>query len=277
MRIPRKSLKAIPTYLFFIFYTVVSLYPVYFALVSSFKKDMEIFTDPFSLPASLHFTNYVRAWTLANVGAYFFNSVILGVGVTVLLAVVGGFASYILARFRFAYKDVLYIFLVMGMMIPVHSTIIPLAFNIGMFRLRDNMLVLILITAAFSLSMTVFILTGFMKSIPGSLEESAVIDGCSAFQVYRSIVVPLSMPAFATVSVFNFLGAWNNLLFPLLFIGKKELMPLSYGLLAFFGQYRSDYGGVMAAIVITIFPPLLAYILLQEKVEKGLTAGAVKG
>ncbi len=277
MLAPARLFRQTVLYLFLALYALISLFPMYFALVSSFKTTTEIFSNSFALPTQYNFDNYVRAWELANVGTYFFNSVLLAVGCTALLGIVGAMASYILARFRFPFSNTVFVFFVMGMMIPVHSTIIPLAFNIGTFGLRDNMLVLILVTSAFSLSMTIFIVTGFMKSVPGSLEESAVMDGCTHWQVFTRIVVPLSMPALATASVFNFLGAWNNLLFPLLFISSKTNMPLSYGLLAFFGERRADYGGVMAAIVITILPPLIAYVLLQEKVEKGLTAGAVKG
>jgi raffinose/stachyose/melibiose transport system permease protein len=171
----------------------------------------------------------------------------------------------------------MYLLFIMGMMIPLQSTMIPLAFNIGKFGLKDNFIALILVSSAYSISMTVFILTGFMKSIPDALEESAIIDGCNVFQVFTKIIIPISMPAVATASIFNFLNTWNNLLFPLLFISDNDKMPISYGLLAFRGEKVGDFGGLMAAIITTIIPPLLAYVILQEKVEKGLTAGAVKG
>lgn len=272
-----KKIKSVLMYSFLSLYTVISLYPIYFAIISSLKSDTEIFINPFALPKVFRFENYKRAWELANVGIFFKNSVLITVCVTIALIIVGTMASYILARFSFKLKSVVYLYFVMGMMIPVQSTIIPIAFNIGTFRLKDSIPALILVMTAFSISMTIFILTGFMKGIPKELEESAIIDGCNVFKVYWKIILPMSVPAIATASIFNFLAAWNNLLFPLIFISKKELMPISYGLLSFFGERQSDYGGVMAAIVITILPPMVAYVLLQEKVQKGLTAGAVKG
>ena len=125
--------------------------------------------------------------------------------------------------------------------------------------------------------MTVFIVTGYMKGFPDELEEAAVMDGAGHGIVFFRIILPLSMPAIASASIFNFVSAWNNLLFPLVFISKDSMKTISIGLLSFFGAYTSDYGAVMAAIGVSIIPPIIMYILLQEKMEKGLTAGAVKG
>ena len=158
------------------------------------------------------------------------------------------------------------------MMIPIQTVIIPLAFTFGKLGIVDNLPVLVLLYSAFCLSMTVFIVTGYMKGLPDELEEAAVMDGAG-----HGIILPLSMPAIASASIFNFVSAWNNLLFPLVFISKDSMKTISIGLLSFFGAYTSDYGAVMAAIGVSIIPPIIMYILLQEKMEKGLTAGAVKG
>lgn len=272
----KQRVTTVLTYALLIGYSVIALFPVWFSLVSSFKSTIEIFNDPFALPESYSFENYVRAWNLANVGTYFWNSVIYTASTTSLLAFVGSLAAYILARFRFRVKDILYIFFISGMMVPVHSTIIPLAFDIARFNLRDSYPAMIAVTSAFAIPITVFILTGFMKGIPRELEEAAVMDGAKAFYVFRKVILPMSVPAIATATIFNFLQTWNNLLFPLVFISDSRRMPIAYGLLSFFGEFRSDHGGLMAAIVITILPPVITYILLQEKVERGLTAGALK-
>ena len=136
---------------------------------------------------------------------------------------------------------------------------------------------IVLLFAAFQIPITIFLLNGFMKGIPVELEEAAIIDGCTHFEVFWKVIIPLSTPAIVTAAIFNFLSIWNNLLFPLVFISKKNLQVMSIGLLSFFAEMTSDYGGVMAAIVVAMVPPLLAYILLQEKVEKGLMAGSIKG
>ena len=135
---------------------------------------------------------------------------------------------------------------------------------------------LVLIYVAFSLPFSILVLTGFMRGINNSLIEAAIIDGASFWKVYSKIVFPLTMPAIATISIFNFLGAWNNIIFPLLFINDDKLKPITLGLLNFNGERGSEYGLLMAAIAITVLIPLVIYMLFQEKIESGLSAGAIK-
>jgi raffinose/stachyose/melibiose transport system permease protein len=264
-------------YIIMFAFSVVTLFPIYFAIISSFKNDMDIFLSPFSLPEGFKFSNYVRAFKIGNIGMCFINSLILTAGTVIITGLTGTLASYILAKFKFKIKNLIFVFFVAGMMIPIQTTIIPLAYTFGGMGLSNNYAVLILLFCAFQLPVTVFIVTGFQKSIPSEIEEAAVIDGCNPWQVFFNTIVPLSLPAISTASVFNFLFAWNNLLFPLVFISDKRMQVIALGLQSFFAEMTSDYGGVMAAIVISIMPPILAYIALQDKVEKGLTAGAVKG
>ncbi|MBU9728403.1 carbohydrate ABC transporter permease [Lachnospiraceae bacterium ASD4241] len=260
-----------------ILFAVICLYPVYFTLVSSLKNNTEIFTNPFSLPAQPQFDNYVRAWEIGKIGIYFRNSIVLTVATLLVTGFTGSLAGYILAKFKFRGKGFIYLLFLAGMMVPIQTVIIPLAFTLGKFGIVDNYPVLILLYSAFCLSMTVFIVTGFMKGLPDELEEAAVMDGAGHAAVFFRIILPLSMPAIASASIFNFVSSWNNLLFPLVFLGNDNLKTISIGLLSFFGAYTSDYGAVMAAIGVSILPPVIMYILLQEKMEKGLTAGAVKG
>lgn len=256
---------------------VICLYPLYFSLVSSLKDNTAIFMTPFSLPAQWRFSNYVFAWKQGQIGTYFFNSVFLTVVSVVSTAFFSIMGANVLARFEFKWNPLIYIFIGAGMMIPAQSTIIPLAFIFGKLGLTNNYLVMILLFTAFNIPMTVIILTGFMKNIPRELEEAAVIDGCSNGRVLLKILVPMSAPAIASASIFNFIQVWNNLLFPLMFLSKDSLKTLPIGLLNFYGFFTQEYAGTMAAINITIIPIMLVYILLQEKVEKGLTAGALKG
>lgn len=257
-------------------YTVICLYPVYFSLISSLKKNEDIFATPFELPTRLYWQNYMTAFELGNIFRYFLNTLLLAGCTVILSALVGALAAYVLAKFRFRFQGTVLIYFVSGLMIPIQAVIIPLAYIFGRFHWNDNYPVLILLFTAFSIPMTVFILTGFTKSIPTELEEAAVMDGCGAFRTFWHIVFPLTMPAIATASTFNFIQTWNNLLFPLIFIKNKNLSTISVGLLSFFGERTTDYGAITAAAVITIIPPII-YLLFQEKVEKGLTAGAVKG
>lgn len=264
-------------YLFLSIMTVVCLYPIYFAVISSFKSTMEIMESKFALPEHYGIENYIKAWKIGNMGRYFINSLFLTVISMVLLIVIGALAAYVISRFKFRFQGVIYTFFISGLMIPMQSTIIPLAFDLGAFGLKNNYTILILLFIAFNIPITIFILTAFMKSIPGELEEAAIMDGCTAIRVFMNVIMPISVPAIVTASVFNFINIWNNLLFPLVFISDKNKQVISFGLLSFFSEWQADYGGVMAAITLAIIPPFIIYIFLQEKVEQGLTAGAVKG
>ncbi|WP_261301661.1 carbohydrate ABC transporter permease [Paenibacillus andongensis] len=278
--IPPKIKINIASLLFYMFlagFTVFCLYPISFSMLSSFKSNDEIFANPFRLPDSFSFVNYIHAWNAGHIGIYFRNTVFLTAATLIFTALVCLLAAFVLSRFTLKFKGAILLFFVAGLMIPVQSTIIPLAYAFGKFQWNDNYFIMILLFSAFCIPMTIFVLVGFMKSIPTELEEAAVIDGCSHWRILAQIIVPLTMPALATASIFNFIQTWNNLIFPLMFIHKPSLSTVSIGLLSFFGERTNDYGGISAAAVITIIPPIATYIFLQEKVEKGLLAGAVKG
>lgn len=267
----------IAQYFFFVAMSIVSLFPIYFAIVSSFKTTTEIMASKFTFPTSFSLENYFRAWEIGNMGRYFFNSMFLTIVSMVVLTIIGSLASYVLGRFKFRFQGLIYTFFIAGLMIPTQSVIIPLAFDLGALQIRDSYTALVLLFVAFQIPMTIFILSGFMKAIPTELEEAAIIDGCNTLNVFVSVILPMSIPAIVTASIFNFINIWNNLLFPLIFITSKEKQMISFGLLSFFSQWQADYSGVMAAITLAIIPPFIIYAFLQDKVEQGFTAGAVKG
>jgi raffinose/stachyose/melibiose transport system permease protein len=263
-------------YFYLLVMTVVFAMPMVFTLLSSVKTKFEIFSDPFALPKVPQFVNYIVAWKEANMSRYFINSIIQAGATVIILAIMASMAAYVLSRFDFKGNKFLLLFFTVGMMVPMHTVLVPVAYIIGALNLKNNILALILIYVSFSLPFSILVMTNFMKGVNRSLEEAAVIDGATYFQVYRLVILPLCIPALSTISIFNFLSAWNNILFPLLFINDKKLKPISLGLLNFNGERGSDYGPLMAAIVITVALPLILYLLFQEKVEGGLAAGAVK-
>ena len=263
-------------YLYLLVMTAVFAMPMVFTLLSSVKTKLEIFSDPFALPKVPQFVNYMVAWKEANMSRYFINSILQAGTTVILLAIMASMAAYVLSRFDFRGNKFLLLFFTVGMMVPMHTVLVPVAYIIGALNLKNNILALILIYVSFSLPFSILVMTNFMKGVNRSLEEAAVIDGATYFQVYRMVMLPLCIPALSTISIFNFLSAWNNILFPLLFINDKKLKPISLGLLNFNGERGSDYGPLMAAIVITVALPLILYLLFQEKVEGGLAAGAVK-
>lgn len=263
-------------YVFLLVMAFIFAMPMLFTLLSSVKSKVEIFAKPFSLPEAWKFTNYAEAWVGANMGTYFINSLIQAGATVIALAVIASLAAYVLSRFDFKMKGFLMIFFMLGMMVPMHTVLVPVSYIIGALNLKNNIPALIMIYVAFNLPFSIIVLSNFMRGVNRSLEEAALIDGATYFQIYRKVMLPLSVPAISTISIFNFLAAWNNILFPLLFINDKKYKPVALGLLNFNGERGSDYGPLMAAIVITVFVPMVIYLLFQEKVEGGLAAGAVK-
>ena len=269
------SMKVI-AYTFLIIMAIIFIMPMLFTIISSLKTKLDIFSDPFALPKNPQWSNYVTAWKDANMSAYFINSVIQSGSTVILTSLISTMAAYALARFDFKLNKVLVLVFMLGMMVPMHTILVPVSYIIGLFNLKNNIFALVLVYVAFNLPFSIMVMITFMKGVNRSLEEAAIIDGANYFQIYSKIMIPLTLPAISTISIFNFMGAWNNILFPLLFINDKRLRPISLGLLNFNGERGSEYGLMMAGIVITVAVPLAIYLLFQEKVESGLAAGAVK-
>ena len=264
-------------FILFVLVALVNVYPMVFSIFCSFKGNLEIFSSFTSLPKKLRIENYATAWNIGNIGRYFLNTLILAAGTLLVSGLFGAMASYILAKFTFKGKSKWYLLFIAGMMIPIQAVLIPLSYIFGKLGIMNNYPVLILLYSAFCFPMTIVILTGFMNSIPTELEEAMVIDGAGIGQVFFGMIIPLSMPGIISVSIFNFIQVWNNLLFPLIFVSDKNKGTISMGLLAFFGEYSTDYSASMAGICLTTIPVIIAYIFFQEKIENGLMSGAIKG
>lgn len=277
MKSKKRSTGQYICFVIFVIVALINIYPLVFSIFCSFKGNLEIFSSFTSLPKRLRFENYVTAWKVGNIGRYFLNTIILSVGTLVIAGLFGAMASYVLAKFRFRGKSKIYLLFISGMMIPIQAVLIPLSYIFGKLGIMNNYPVLILLYSAFCFPMTVLVLTGFMNGIPTELEEAMVIDGASIFQVFFKMILPLSVPGIVSVSIFNFIKVWNNLLFPLIFISDKNKGTISMGLLAFFGEYSTDYSSSMAGICLTTIPVIIAYVFFQEKIENGLMSGAIKG
>ena len=277
MKSKKRSARQYICFVIFVIVALINIYPLVFSIFCSFKGNLEIFSSFTSLPKRLRFENYITAWKVGNIGRYFLNTIILSVGTLVIAGLFGAMASYVLAKFRFRGKSKIYLLFISGMMIPIQAVLIPLSYIFGKLGIMNNYPVLILLYSAFCFPMTVLVLTGFMNGIPTELEEAMVIDGASIFQVFFKMILPLSVPGIVSVSIFNFIQVWNNLLFPLIFISDKNEGTISMGLLAFFGEYSTDYSSSMAGICLTTIPVIIAYVFFQEKIENGLMSGAIKG
>lgn len=254
-----------------------TLVPMLWVLVSSFKDNNQIFAASFGLPQVWHFENYARAWIVGNIGACFLNSGLVAVVSVLGILYIAAMAAYVLARYRFRLNFALYSYFLMGLMIPWASNLLPLFLTLKALQVYDTLWALILPYVSFELPFAIFILTGFMKTIPSELEEAALIDGGSRWVVFIRVILPLSKPALATVAVLTFLDVWNEYLFALVFLNNPAKFTLPLGLAAFQTARVAQYGVIMAGIIISVIPVLILYGLLQKQVIKGMTAGALKG
>ena len=252
------------------------LYPIAIMFLSGFKSTREIFRNPFGLPETWTLQNYITIWQETNFPLYFRNSLIVTGGAILLILVFGVMASYALGRYRFRGNEMLYLFFLAGLMLPLRLAVIPLFIELKALGLTNSHLGLICIYAAQGLPAAVFILTGFFKSLPSELESAARIDGASEPQILFHVMLPLVRPALVIVAIYNLVPVWNDFFFPLVFLTSESLKTLPQGLTVFMGQYSTDWAVLFAGLTIAALPVIILYVLMSRQFIRGLTAGALK-
>jgi raffinose/stachyose/melibiose transport system permease protein len=265
-------------YIVLIAWAIIQLFPLYWLITFSLKNNSEIFGGNLvGLPQNFLWENYGKAVVNANVGGYFFNSVIITAVTIFLTVIVSLMASYALVRMKWKFRNATMLLFMAGLMIPIHAALLPVFLILRKVKLLDTYWALIIPYVAFAIPMAILILTSFMKSIPREIEEAACIDGCSIYRIFFSIIVPILRPAVATISIFTFLQAWNELMFATVFINKQAYKPLTVGIQSMAGKYATEWGPIGAALVIATIPTVIIYLLMSSQVHKSLTAGAIKG
>lgn len=252
------------------------LYPIFMMVLSGFKTTPEIFMSPFSLPERLNTENFQVIWNKTDVPRYFLNSVIVTLSSIILLLVTGTMAAYAIARYKFRGTLMVSLFFLSGLMLPIRLAIIPLFIQLKYLGLIDSLLGLIFIYTAMSLPATVFILTGFLRSLPKELEDSARMDGASELRIMIDIMVPLISPALVIAGIYSAVPIWNDFFFPLIFIQSPEWKTLAQGLTSFFGEYSINYGVLYAGLSLASLPMILIFIVQSRRFIAGMTAGALK-
>lgn len=266
-------------HLFLGFWALVVIFPMVWVLYTSLKTDQEIFFSPWSFPKVVQWGNFARAWTKAHIGQYFFNSLVVVVPSLILTLLLSAMSAYVLARFPFpGNRAVLYLF-ISGMMFPVFLGLVPLFFLLQKMTLLNTFPGLILVYISYSLPFTIFFLTGFFRTLPSALHESAIVDGASQYTIFFSIMLPLAQPGLITVGVFNFLGMWNQFILPFALMSDSKKYVLTQGLAYIRHQqyYLNDWSALFAAVVLIMVPTLIVYVLFQGQIQQGLTVGALKG
>ena len=265
-------------WIFLVFLAVVIIFPMLWILISGFKTNREIFTNPFSLPQEWMVSNYVMAWKY-GLGDYFLNSIFVTAVSTALTVLIALLASYGLthSRFQFRLRKPLLLFIISGLMLAPQVALIPLYSLFSDMGIYDTYLAVIVPYVAFRLPFTVFLMRAYLLSIPKDLEDAAYIDGCGSFGVLTKIVMPLCKPIVATPSLLTGMYCWNEFMFVLVFTSSDSLRTIPLGLMNMRGTFRTEWGVLIAALTLSALPIIIVFILLQKQFIRGLAAGGVKG
>ncbi|AIQ70011.1 carbohydrate ABC transporter permease [Paenibacillus graminis] len=260
-------------------YLVVVLFPFLFVLFSSVKKDNNaIALNPFGIPKEFVFNNYVEAWVNAKISTYFFNSLYISVLSSVVSILLASMFAFAVTRMRQGkWNKILFSLVLIGMLIPNNALMLPIYTIVRKLHILNTHWALIIPYIANAIPFTIIILAAFMRSLPGEIEEAAVVDGLKAPGIFARIIVPLTVPAMVTVFIVNFLGNWNEFLLANYFLSNDELRTLPVGMVQFRDQYQMNYAQMSAGIVYSVLPVVIIYAILQEKIIEGVTAGSVKG
>jgi N-acetylglucosamine transport system permease protein len=262
-----------------VLWSIIVIFPMWWLLYTSFKTDREIFFSPWALPGALQWNNFARAWVEAHIGEYFLNSLLVVIPALFLTLLLSSMTAYVLGRFPFPLNRFFFYLFLAGMLFPIFLALVPLFFLVQDLGLLNTYVGLILVYTAYSLPFSVFFLTGFFKTLPSELHEAGIIDGANQYQVFFRIMLPLAQPGLISIGIFNFLGMWNQYILPLVLMSRPERYLLTQGLAYMLYQqfYGSDWSGLFAAVTIVMVPTVLAYIIFQGQIQRGITVGALKG
>lgn len=273
----KPSVWVVLIYVFLILLSLIYLLPLVWMLSVSIKTDVEIFQSPFALPEKIRWENYFIAWTMGRLGTATLNSFIVCSASLVLTMLLGSMASFAIAKLQWKLSGAAMTYFLMGMMIPIHCVLIPLFKTFSSIGLYNNQASLILPYVTMGLPTTIFIMTGFFRSMPGEMMEASCIDGCSVYRHFLTIALPLARTGLFVSALMTFVGNWNELLLAMVFISDDAAKTLPVALAKFVGPYNTNYVQMFAAIIVAVFPTILVYCLFSNQIVDGLTAGSVKG
>ncbi|MDR0561469.1 MAG: carbohydrate ABC transporter permease [Spirochaetaceae bacterium] len=264
-------------YLLAFFFFALFGFPFVLTVLMSFKSMQDYMTGNFwGFPKKLFLGNLQKI-LFSDFNIYIFNSIFVSGLSVALTTLIASLASYAFAKMKFRLSPVLFMLFVIGMMIPVHTTLIPIYQLTKALRLTDRLLGLIIPYISIGLPVGIYIMTAFFKDVPNSIQESAFIDGASSLRIYWNIMLPISVPAISTVTILNFLTYWNEFIYALTLINTNNKRTIPLGIKEFYGVEAVNIPAIFATILVASLPVIVFYILAQEKVINGLSAGAVKG
>lgn len=267
----------IPYHIIMIIWSLIAMAPVWLLLINTLKPKKEIYTNPFGLPREWTLDNYRYIISDNNFFGYFKNSFIVVVVSLAVILLLGSLCAYALAHWRTRTSRGVYFFIIVGMMLPIKIATIRLLEIMKTLGLLNTLWSLFPVYIAMGLPIAVFILTEFIRGLPGELYEAGFMDGAGRFMIYCKIVLPLIRPALATVAIYNLVPIWNDLWFPLIFINVENQKTVLLAVTRLQGQYTTDWPKLLTILSLSALPVILLYLTMSKQFVKGLTAGAVKG
>lgn len=265
--------------IFLIIQALIVVYPLIWNVLASFKTNTEVMESPWSLPKTLNWENYVNAFTTARIGDYMLNSVLVVAMSMVILLAVALPTAYALGRMQFRGRGLITNLYMAGLFIGGAYIIVPLFILMNNLHMLDNRFWLSAVYATGSLSFSVYLMIGFMKSIPQDFEEAALIDGAGYMNILFRIILPITRPAIVTLVVFGFFDFWNEYVLALTLVtsDEKKTIPIGLANLMQIQQYATDWGSLFAGLVIVLIPTVIVYALLQKRLTEGMMMGGIKG
>ena len=259
-----------------IFLAVLILYPMFWILMSSFKDYKSIYGDVWGLPEVWHFENYLTAWS-KGISQYFTNSIIVTVGTIMGVTLIASFAAFGICQLAGRWGNILFVFCLGGLLLSPQVCLLPLFMLLKTLKLKNTLWAMLLPYIAFRLPVSIMMIRSFFVGISRELEEAATIDGASLLQIYRHIYLPLSKPILSTVVIMTAYYGWNEFLFATIFVDSSKLRTIPVGLMVFRDGLMTDWGVVMAGMVIACRPIMALVLMMQKNFIRGMTSGTVKG
>lgn len=262
--------------LFFI--ALIQIFPLFWLLEFSLKNNNEIYgSNVIGLPQVWRWENYHEALITGGLFRYFLNSVFYAAVTIIVAGILSAMSAYAISRLKWKLSEITYTLFSLGIMIPLQAVLLPLFLVLNNVKLLNTYWALLIPYIAFAIPMSIIILCGFYGSIPKDIEEAAYLDGCNIYGTFFRIILPIIKPALATVSIFTFLGTWNELMFANTFVNTAKFRTLPVGIMSFAGEYQTNWGAIGAGMVVATIPTLIIYCFLSDQVQTSIVAGAVKG
>ncbi|RKX71948.1 MAG: carbohydrate ABC transporter permease [Spirochaetes bacterium] len=260
-----------------IFFFTFTFIPLLWLLISSFKTNLELQLKPFAMPKIWQFTNYANAVKISGLPRLFLNSIMISTVSTGLTMIVTSMAGFVFSRERFPFRQGLLNLILAGVLVPIIALMAPYFRLTNALGIYDSIWALIFTYTAINIPISTFLLYGFMRTLPRELEEAAIMDGTGFVGRYWRIILPLTKPGIVTAGTFVFLFSWNEFIYAMLLTSRPAVRTLQLGIRFFTSQFFTDYTSMFAAIVLTMLPTIIIYIVLHEQIIKGMTSGALKG